>query len=535
VGQKHTTAELLKSEPATAQRSRASKKRLWVGLAVSLFVAVVIIVAIASAYAGRVARKHLVEAIEKHYHAKVELKHFTVIIFPRIVIHGEGLVLRQTERTDVPPFISVERFTTDAGILDLLRKQKRIRSVTLEGLNINIARREKDDQHKQSDSNKNIPDFVIDQVKADGTKLRVFPKDPKKDPLEFDIQKLSLESAGNNRSMNYRAELTNAKPPGLIHSQGRFGPFNTDETGQTPLAGKYQFRNADLSVFHGISGMLSSDGEFSGVLENISVDGTTTIPDFEVRDSGHPVDLKTEFHAVVDGTNGDTILDPVNAMFLNSHIEARGKVDGVPGIKGKAVSLTVDAENTRVEDLLMLVIKGKEPLLTGNATFHASFVLPPGKGDVVDRLKLEGDFGLGSAKFTKPRLQQKVAQLSSKAQGHHEKPATIATSDTASNCRGHFALNNGVAKFTRLEFDVPSAKVALAGNYNLDTEQLDFRGHLYMDAKISEMTTGIKSFFARILQPLVTKNDNTVIPIKISGSRTDPKFGVQVGKLITRD
>ena len=38
------------------------------------------------------------------------------------------------------------------------------------------------------------------------------------------------------------------------------------------------------------------------------------------------MDLHTQFHAIVDGTNGDTRLDPVNATLGHTHITARGQV-----------------------------------------------------------------------------------------------------------------------------------------------------------------------------------------------------------------
>jgi AsmA-like C-terminal region len=343
----------------------------------------------------------------------------------------------------------------------------------------------------------------------------------------FDIQRLHLQSAGSRTSMDYQAVLTNATPPGLIHSQGTFGPFNSDEFGKTPVSGKYQFRDADLSVFKGISGKLASDGEFKGTLGNIEVNGTTDIPDFQVRESGHPVELKAEFHAVVDGTNGDTQLDPINVQFKNSQLVARGKVDGVPGMNGKAVALDVAADDARIEDLLMMVVKDGEPPLRGQAKFHTSFVLSPGKGDVLDRLRLSGSFGLEQTKFAKSAVQEKIAKLSTKAQGR-DKPA----GDTASDFHGNFTLENAVARFSELRFDVPGAQVSLEGDYNVDSERLDFHGHLTMDAKLSQMTTGVKSFFAKIVEPLVTKHDDTVIPIKITGTRQQPKFGVEVGKLL---
>jgi len=39
----------------------------------------------------------------------------------------------------------------------------------------------------------------------------------------------------------------------------------------------------------------------------------------------------------------------------------------------------------------------------------------------------------------------------------------------------------------------------------------------------------------KIFDPLVRKNGKTVIPLRISGNRNDPHFGVDVKKVMTRD
>ena len=104
------------------------------------------------------------------------------------------------------------------------------------------------------------------------------------------------------------------------------------------MQGDYSFNNADLSTIKGIGGMLSSTGQYSGTLGNIVVHGTTETPDFRIASSGHPVPLHTEFHAVVDGTSGDTYLRPVNATFLQTSFTANGSVVRVSA--PKAVSYT---------------------------------------------------------------------------------------------------------------------------------------------------------------------------------------------------
>jgi len=48
-------------------------------------------------------------------------------------------------------------------------------------------------------------------------------------------------------------------------------PWATEDPGQTPLDASYIFNNADLGVFKGIGGTLSSTGKFGGILEQIEV------------------------------------------------------------------------------------------------------------------------------------------------------------------------------------------------------------------------------------------------------------------------
>jgi hypothetical protein len=524
---------LIKSDSATDKRSHWPKNKLWWKIIFAILVAGVAIVGIASWYAGQIARRHLVKAIETHYHSKVELKGFTVVVFPHVVISGEGLVLRKDLAQDTPPFISIAKFTADAGILDLLRRKKRIRHVMLEGLEIHIVHSDRPSQPEEKQNTK-VPDFVIAEVQADNTKLVIHPRDPAKDPREWQIHQLSLRSAGTGDSMHYQATLTNPTPPGRIDSTGHFGPLNVDDPGKSPLKGEYQFRNADLGHFKGIGGILSSDGDFSGVLERIDAKGKCDVLDFSVGD-GHKVHLTTEFTVVVDGTDGDTYLHEVRAAFLHTRLLARGKVEGSEGQKGKTISLKVDSEQARVEDLVALVVAG-EPPLSGAAELHTKFELPPGQAEVLQRLQLDGDFGLEQTRFARNSIQQKVAKLSARSQGN--KSEYIVAGDTASNFAGHFTLRNGVAHFSNLSFDVPGASVNLAGTYDLDQEALNFQGHLHMQASLSEMTSGIKSFFAKLAQPFFSGKKGegkTDIPIKISGTRAEPKFGLDLGKVLNKD
>ena len=83
--------------------------------------------------------------------------------------------------------------------------------------------------------------------------------------------------------------------------------------------------------------------------------------------------------------------------------------------------------------------------------------------------------------------------------------------------------------FRRLSFEVEGAAVQLTGTYALKTEQLEFHGKLLLDAKLSETTTGFTSILLKPVDPFFRKEGQTVLPIKITGTRDKPSFGLDFG------
>jgi hypothetical protein len=144
--------------------------------------------------------------------------------------------------------------------------------------------------------------------------------------------------------MHFDADLTNPKPVGHILSSGWFGPWRADSPRDTPVSGTYSFDHADLGTIKGIGGILSSTGKYDGILDKIVVDGATDTPDFRLATSGRAVPLHTDFHAIVDGTSGDTYLQPVKARILNSWLVAEGSVVRTKDPKGHRVELDVVVE-----------------------------------------------------------------------------------------------------------------------------------------------------------------------------------------------
>ncbi len=326
-------------------------------------------------------------ALQQHYQRDVQLQNLHVTLVPEFRVTADNFVLPNVDGEGLPPFVTVKHLTAQALPLQLLRRPVHLSWVKLDGLVINVPPKHDSasGEPPQPKRKTRLADFEIDRVDADGTELYVLPKIKGREPMNWELRALTLRSAGIGQPMRFKAELTNPKPPGIIHTSGRFGPWNLDEPSETPVAGHYEFEGADLSIFTGISGILSSTGDYAGTLHNIVVDGTTDVPDFKLDSGSKSVHLTTQFHAMVDGTNGNTYLQPVNAQFLDSSVVAKGEVVGHSGENGKTIALDVDIRDAKVQDLLNLAVDSPKPMLTGSIVTRAKLLIPPGKQKVLEQ------------------------------------------------------------------------------------------------------------------------------------------------------
>src|SRR5208337_3132357 len=205
----------------------------------------------------------------------------------------------------------------------------------------------------------------------DGAVVEFASDEPGTEPLKFEIHKLMLNSVADDRPMSFHVALVNAKPPGEIRTDGQFGPLQTQSVGRTFLSGSYVFEHADLGVFPGIRGTLSSAGKFNGMLEHIEIGGGTDTPDFQVTRSDHAVHLKTQFHATVNGMDGDVTLQSVYAQFERTSVVSQGEVAKKAGSEAKTVSLSATEMQGRIQAWLRLISKADRPALTGAMNFRA--------------------------------------------------------------------------------------------------------------------------------------------------------------------
>jgi hypothetical protein len=471
----------------------------------------------------------LTRALSDRFHTQVNLRTLKIKVFPIVHVTGEGLVLRYHGRQDLPPLIQVEKFSFSAGITGLLRKIKHIPLVRVQQMVINIPPREVNTNHAQPSGSPNqqaAPDIIVDRVICDDTDLLIHPKNPEKPPLEWQIHDLLLTSAGIGKQLAFTGDLTNAKPTGEIATHGRFGPWDADDPGSTPVSGEYKFTHADLDPLPGIAGILSSTGKYEGVLSELQVQGETDTPDFSLDKVGKPLPLHTDFSATVDGTNGDTYLHPVKATLGQSPIICEGQVVRVPEKKGHLISIDATVPQGLIQDFLTLAVNSQHPLLTGSVKLKAKLTIPPGQEHIVEKMILVGQFGVEDARWSNPEVREKLESLSRHAIG---KPEDADLGSAISDLNGNFLMKDGVIRFRSLRFSVEGAAIDLTGTYGLVNGDLDFAGYLRLRAKLSQMVTGKKSIFLKALDPFFQKGGSgTVLPIRITGTRKDPIFAVSV-------
>lgn len=503
----------------------------WIILA-SACVLVVLAVCVGALYVikptlHRLARQRAEIYLQSRFNSSIQFSDFHVKLFPRVQLTIDGLMMRHQGRTDLPPLIEIQRVTVDASP-EAFWHRREVSRVSLEGLQIHTPPRAPGDAAMIHATKVDLAKkyrFVIDEIDADNALLVLLrkPQDAGKPPNQFAIHEVVLYGFSFDHPASFHALLRNPKPTGEIHCDGQLGPWDAEQPSETPVSGGYTFTNADLSTLKGIQGILSSEGKFSGPLDYLNVDGVTDTPDFALRTSAHPMALHTDFKAIVDGTNGNTVLTDVTAKFLHTILETHGAVVDVnPKVRGRTILLDAVSTHARVEDLLALAVKADQPVMTGSARLKMKIVIPERDEDLVNRLQLDGQFGLGDVQFTNPATQGKVDILSRKGQG---KPKEMNIADEASGFQGSFSLANAEARFSNLEFNVEGADVALNGTYNLDGGQLDFLGRLQMDAKLSQTMTGWKSVVLKPFDHFFKGPDGgSDIPIKISGTRANPVF-----------
>jgi hypothetical protein len=379
--------------PAT----RRSGTRKWFLIGLIVLASIVAAAAVLLAVKWPFTKVRVVERLQEATATRVQIGSFHGEYFPH-----PGCVAKQVtfqQKGADQPLMSIQTLTIRSSFFGLFTKHvARVRAdgthIVLPALGAGLSL----GGHNQSGT-------IIDQLVADGAVLDIQARNAGGQPTRFLLHQFRLGGLGGERALTFQTIFNNPKPPGVVSAEGTFGPWKTGSAASTAVAGRYAFRHADLSVFRGIAGTLSSNGTFRGTFQRLRVQGTTDTPDFEVARSGHKFHLSGQFQALVDATKGDVALEDAAALVGRTTVAAEGRVAPTQPKQGKTASLDFLVRDGRIEDVLLLFIKDPRSPLMGLTSFRAHITIPPGQADFVRKVKLEGEFGIGGARFTARRTR----------------------------------------------------------------------------------------------------------------------------------
>lgn len=504
-------------------------------------------------HADAILKRRMIETLQARFSCPVELDRLHLSVRHGIQVTGNGLRIENlngpnvalARRNTQPTVLTVASFRFAFNLHALLRPTIRLVTIEADGAELDIPPRGERGWKKGKPGGPAQPPGArfITRVVFTRSTIVVQTAQPGKLPLVFRIARLTLEDHGVRQPLDYQVVLTNPKPLGEVRAVGHFGPWLRGNPPQVALDGHYSFLHADLGTLRGMGGTLSSTGDFKGQLGSVHVVGKTDSPDLTLTVSNHPMPVHSSFVATVNGTNGDTYLQNVEAQMPHTRLHATGSVlrvepsgaDGShSGVRGHAVDLTVVAgpeDHGRIEELLVLGERKTPPFMRGAMTMQMHIHVPPGHASLKTNVQVEGWLKIHGATFENPKFQQTVDNLSGRAaklkDPKRDEPIALT------EIEGRYDLAGGVLRVPAVSFALPGATAALEGRYLVEQRTVDFTGIVRTDASASGMTTGWKSALLTPFDPLFKKNGAGMqIPVTVSGPRSAMKFKVDLKRLL---
>jgi hypothetical protein len=474
--------------------------------------------------------------LQQQADAGVQIGSFRQFYLPSPGCVAENVTFRRSGDSKDQPFVTIRKLTILGSYHGLLTNH--ISTVQADGVHVIIQPGQTSSSGgTQSTVGTIPPGLTIGQLIADGAAIEFPPTADRAQALIFRLPKITVHDLENGKPLAFQATLQIPQPPTELDVTGNFGPWQVGRGGESKMSGAYDVKSLDLGTFQDIGGILTSKGNFDGVLQQVTVSGKVDTPKFTVSSSGHPIHLVANYSATVNGLNGDVNLDAAQVRFGGTVIDAAGSVAGQNGKEGKTAQFVLTSSQARVQDLLWMFISENKPPMTGPIIFRAKATVPPDKRPFLKKLVLQGDFGIANAQYPHESTQRTIDVLSARARGQADKVEDIddkigsETYDPGrvlSNIKGHVVTTDAVAHLSDVMFDVPGASAKLNGTYKLITHQVDLSGYMHLESELSKTTTGVKSVLLKVMEPFMKKghHNESVIAIKIGGTYENPTYAV---------
>jgi hypothetical protein len=466
-------------------------------------------------------RTRVEKVLSAQFASDVRFQSFDVTFVPRVHVVARGVLIGNTS---AHPLLSA---TTADAQSDLLLPWH-VGTLVLEGLSLRIPTTN-GPANPSAAATKSKPQSTIsiDEIVSEHAHVELLPSGDQA-PLKFELVHLRVKNFDTSHAADFSALVAVPEPRADIQANGRMGPWNARNPSCTSLQGTYNVPHCDLATLPGLKGILSSQGRFQGVLQQIEIAGDADAPQFSLSGSGHAEPLHVSFQAAVDAFFATGSIEKLNGVLGSSSFAGSGLVRNIQDDRIRDIALDASVNKGRLQDVVPLAVKSAISPISGSLRVRAKLDILPGEQDILSRLRMDGDFAASDARFSSLDLREELRNLSRKAVGH---PKDAAAGSSISSIQGHVRLNNGVADFSNLVFDLEGASAQLNGSYQLASDRLDFHGELSMDAKLSQTATGAKAFFLKAADPFFRgKRGGSQVPIKITGTRSDPQFGVDLAK-----
>jgi hypothetical protein len=453
------------------------------------------------------------EDLRADFGSEVRFQSFKVSWFPRMHVLAGGVLIGNNSAC---PLIQAASADAQSDLLPW-----HVRKLVLQGLSLHIPT-----TPISTGSTGRKSRITVGEIVADRARVEIMSPDGRHATFEFELAGLRVKNFDPNRASAFAARLVSSHPRAEIQSTGSFGPWNTHQPGATGLSGKYTLPSCDLATIPGLQGMLASQGRFEGVLQRIQLAGDANAGQMSLTSSGHPESLHATFGVTVDASDGSASIQQMDGTLQTSPFHAVGLVRNIQDDRLRDILLELSMKRGRLEDVLPLGVRSAASPISGPLQVRAKLQILPGDRDILARLRLDADFAAPQARFSSLDLREQLRNASRKAVGH---PKDAASGSSLAAIQGHVAVSNGVANFSRLNFDLEGASARLHGSYELAGERLDLQGQVAMAAKVSQTATGAKAFVLKAADPFFRhKGGGSLVPIRITGTRSHPAFGLDL-------
>jgi hypothetical protein len=459
--------------------------------------------------------------LEHTFRSRVTVKRFHRTYFPHPGYVAEGVTFHRYGDTQIPPLATLDRMTVVGSWTNLIFHPHELHEIRLDGLHVQIpppgtkARKLDFDGGVVASSQQTI---AIETVVADGTTLDSLDNNGAP-PLRLQFPSLQVHNVHQGQPLSFFARVLIPEPQGIVLANGSIGPFRSNDYGATPLSGTYSLKNADLSKVHGISGHAAATGRYSGTFSGIETFGHLGIPDFRAA-SAHKVRVDAAYRVLVNGTNGDVVIQNIEARTGKSLITASGSVVGKPN----KVNLTIATKDSRVQDLLKIV-EQDEPSVLGRASFHAAVTLNNGPGEFLQRLGLNGEISLAQISFVKPDKQHDMNSFAARVQKNPPSGSKSDPAQVTAAASSQTTFQQGTAYFPDVHVTLPGADAHLRGTFNLMSTRIHLTGKADLQRDISRAATGWKSALFKPLIPFFRhKGAGAIISVAVTGTAKQPKL-----------